>query len=747
MALLSALTQDEMTIGIFVMLTLASILSLWRHHSYGSGIKLPLPPGPRKLPILGNTLDMPATDQHIIFSQWAEQYDSDILHLKVAGEDYIILNSYEAVIDLLDKRSAIYSSRPHFTMLQDLKTVLWVVMYISCSSVGWKGDLLFMSSGKALNAHRKLFHQEFHPTNLSIHRIHEKRALGIFLNSLIDTPEEWVGHIKQMIGAIIIGVAYGVQVQPKDDPNIIAASKMYSVLNAALVPGAFFVDVFSILQYIPAWFPGASFKQKAKSWHGIRDATIRPPFMQVKQAMIDGTAKDSFTSRCLTNAEQLDPHPDSDSDPTRLSEEEEMIMQTAGTLYEGGADTGKTALRTFLLAMMCFPEAQRAAQEELDRVLGGKRLPDYQDVDDPHTLPYVRGIILECLRWQTVVPLAVPHLVDTEDTYKGYYIPKGSTILANVWSILRDKKRYGPTASTFDPERWLLRTSTSDEKGSLVQWTLNSEMIQQHDPIPMSFGFGRRVCPGQHMALSTFSINVASLLCCFDIHPPVDDRDHDHRNGNGDRDHLTTMNEIKYVSGITNGPAPFECRIKPRSEEHVALTPSTHRTIPIRVTYALSSKVKERLSTEGVERWSWSLSSSSSRTGEGKGGENTGNGRGKGGVERDMWVVLVGVVGTTRSGWNEFSISPCCRVPACGGVYGVKSRGGAGINPSGAFKIPFQGLRLRGRRAQGELVGCGSDAWDVSEYRRGRPLMVRFWDGDGDSDSNKRNWGEGSGEW
>lgn len=47
--------------------------------------------------------------------------------------------------------------------------------------------------------------------------------------------------VYRMIGAIIIGVAYGVQVQPKDDPNIIAASKMYSVLNAALVPGAFFV--------------------------------------------------------------------------------------------------------------------------------------------------------------------------------------------------------------------------------------------------------------------------------------------------------------------------------------------------------------------------------------------------------------------------------------------------------------------------------------------------------------------------
>ncbi|KAJ3849827.1 cytochrome P450 [Lentinula lateritia] len=544
-----------MTLGVFVTLTLtlASVLFLWHHHSYGSGIKLPLPPGPRKLPILGNTLDMPATDQHIVFSRWAEQYNSDILHLKVAGGDYIILNSYEAVIDLLDKRSAIYSSRPHFTMLQDL--------------VGWEGDLLFMSSGKALNAHRKLFHQEFHPTNSSIHRIHEQKALGVFLNSLLDTPEEWVDHIKQMIGAIIIGVAYGVQVQPRDDPNITAAAKMYSVLNAASVPGAFLVDMFSILRYVPAWFPGASFKQQARAWYGIRDATIRPPFMQVKQAMSDGTAKDSFTSRCLATAEQLNinphPEPDSQADPTRLSSEEHMIMQTAGTLYEGGADTGKTALRTFLLAMLCFPAAQRAAQAELDRVVGGERLPEYQDVDDPHTLPYVRGIILECLR-------SVPHLLDTEDTYKGYHIPKGSTVIPNIWAILRDTKRYGPTASTFDPERWLLRVSDDNDGGNVARWELNPDMMQ-HDPIPMSFGFGRRVCPGQHMALSTFQITVASLLWGFDIQPPVDHIDHQ-GNNHGDGDPTTTMmNKIKYISGITNGPAPFECRIKPRSEAHVAV--------------------------------------------------------------------------------------------------------------------------------------------------------------------------------
>lgn len=111
-----------------------------------------------------------------------------------------------------------------------------------------------------------------------------------------------------------------------------------------------------------------------------------------------------------------------------LSEEEEMIMQTAGTLYEGmyvfhdqyyfhiyyvfssiltwipaGADTGKTALRTFILAMTCFPKAQRDAQEEIDCVIGQERLPDYEDiVDDSNasvSLPYVRAVVLECFRY------------------------------------------------------------------------------------------------------------------------------------------------------------------------------------------------------------------------------------------------------------------------------------------------------------------------------------------------------------
>ena len=63
--------------------------------------------------------------------------------------------------------------------------------------------------------------------------------------------------------------------------------------------------------------------------------------------------------------------------------------------HEGGSDTGLTALLTFILAMICFPHAQREAQEELDRVIGKERLPDHEDED---LLPYVKAVIYECFR-------------------------------------------------------------------------------------------------------------------------------------------------------------------------------------------------------------------------------------------------------------------------------------------------------------------------------------------------------------
>ena len=89
------------------------------------------------------------------------------------------------------------------------------------------------------------------------------------------------------------------------------------------------------------------------------------------------------------------------------------------------------------MAVLLYPEVQRKAQEELDRVVERGRLPDFSDRDE---LPYMTALCKEVLRWFPIAPLGVPHRAVTEDEYKGMRIPEGSGVTANIWYV-RDVTR------------------------------------------------------------------------------------------------------------------------------------------------------------------------------------------------------------------------------------------------------------------------------------------------------------------
>jgi cytochrome P450 len=86
----------------------------------------------------------------------------------------------------------------------------------------------------------------------------------------------------------------------------------------------------------------------------------------------------------------------------------------------------------FIQAILVWPEVQRKAQEEIDRVVGPDRLPT---MDDYENLPYIRYCIKESLRWMPTVILGVPHAALKEDNYMGYTIPQGATVVNNVWYV------------------------------------------------------------------------------------------------------------------------------------------------------------------------------------------------------------------------------------------------------------------------------------------------------------------------
>jgi len=174
------------------------------------------------------------------------------------------------------------------------------------------------------------------------------------------------------------------------------------------------------------------------------------------------------------------------------------------------------------------------AQAELDRVVSG-RLPHFGDM---HDLPYLSALVKEVIRWQPVFPYGIPHLSSQDDVYEGYHIPNGSMVFPNAWAMLHNEDDYGPDPSAFKPERFI-------KDGQLDP--------NIRDPFMIAFGFGRRLCPGSHIARSTLWIAAASILATFNISKSVD------------KDGRVIEPSCEYLSAILRHPLPFECSIKPRS--------------------------------------------------------------------------------------------------------------------------------------------------------------------------------------
>ncbi|KAJ6523882.1 cytochrome P450 [Mycena vulgaris] len=506
---------DLITTGICTTAGLAAILYGLR--SRISRSRLPLPPGPRKLPLVGNLFAMPSAFQWETYLAWSREYNSDVIHLDVAGTSMIVLSSLGTADALLDKRSSIYSDRPSAPMLVDL--------------MGWGYQFAMMKYGDEWRTHRRLFSQEFNATNSKRFRPKELVATHELLRQLLRTPEGFREHLKQMAGEVVMSVAYGINVLPVDDPYIALAEEGVQSFNDAV--GRFLVDLIPALKYIPAWFPGAGFKRKAKEWRKLAQAVSDVPFTEVKRQIAAGSAPHSFAAESLRIL----------SDSADAYYQEDTIKHTAASMYSAGSETTYTTLSTFVLAMLMNPAAQKTAQAEIDAVLGRRQLPDFGDEE---AMPYVSALVKEVLRWKPVAPLGIPHFLAVEDEYRGYRLPAGSIVIGNVWAMLHDEAMY-PEPFAFKPERFLRDGKPNPDV---------------RDP-QAAFGFGRRICPGRHMAMSSSWITIASILAVFDITRAVGD------------DGEVIEPSFEYSSGLTSAPLPFKCSIRPRSRETADLVEAT----------------------------------------------------------------------------------------------------------------------------------------------------------------------------
>jgi len=469
----------------------------------------PLPPGPSKLPILENLLDMPTSHEWITFAEWGKKW-GPMTTVSVFGQTMIVVNSAKTAIDMMDKKSAIYSDRP--------------VMPMGGELVGWKDTFVLVPYGDRFRNYRKFFHQVIGSnSSVSVFFPIEMLETHRFLKSVLKTPDDLVTHIRQTAGAVIMRIAYGYRVKESNDPFLTDVEIAVEQFSLSTAPGGFLVNLVPSLRHVPAWFPGAGFKRTAAIWAECLVNMVEQPYQLVKQQMAAGTAQPSYTSRLLDDSPSITPN------------QEHEIKWSAASLYSGGADTTVASIHAFFLAMVLHPDVVKKAQAEIDAVVGLDRLPSFADRE---RLPYINALVLEVMRWYSVTPTSVPHRVVEDNIHEGYMIPKGALIIPNIWFMMHDPQVY-PEPSKFDPERFL-------------------GPQPQPDPRNVSFGFGRRICPGRVLADTSLFISCAMSLAVFDI-------------GKYSKDGVVVEPVVEQKTGTISHPKPFKFSIKPRSQKALDL--------------------------------------------------------------------------------------------------------------------------------------------------------------------------------
>ncbi|KAF9531183.1 cytochrome P450 [Crepidotus variabilis] len=432
---------------------------------------LPYPPGPPKKFFFENASDFPRKALGQVFTQWGRMYNSDILHACAFGRHLIVINNRDIAEDLFERRASLYNDRP------------WVAIL---PLLGWEFNISFLAYGETWRQHRRVCQQYFHPEAAMQYYPIQLERTRQFLNSMLQTPEKAFDHSKQLSVSITLKMMYGYTPKSLNDPVVNAADES-TALGLSLIVFGSYITFLPILRFVPAWVPGTYAVNAAKKVKQLTQDMQRLPMEGLENSLRDGipvtqSLMNDFLEKKATSG--------------ATEEEEKIFNNVAWTTYGAASDTTIAATESLFYLIVLHPGVQRRAQEEIDRVVGKDRLPDF---NDRPSLPYIEAIYRELMRHSPPLPTGVPHALMEDDTYNGYFLPKGASVMSNIWAMTRDAEIY-PDPDAFKPERFL-----------------NKDGKLNDDSRILAYGFGRRVCVGKAVASSTMWLTIVSLLACFDF--------------------------------------------------------------------------------------------------------------------------------------------------------------------------------------------------------------------------------------
>ncbi|KAL3378282.1 hypothetical protein AABB24_004287 [Solanum stoloniferum] len=449
---------------IAFLLFVAIALKLWKK----SKIQYKLPPGPRKLPLIGNLHQLSSSLPHHTFKNLSNKY-GPMMHLQLGEVSAVIVSSPQVAKEVLKTHDLIFANRPQLLSVQILSNNCPTLSF-SPYGANWrqlrKVCVLELLSAKRVQSFESIREEEVENLIEAISLIHPQVP--------IDISE----MIFSMMNNITARAAFGKKCKHKDE--FIKAMKTITELS-----GGF--DIPDLFPSLKIFHSLSGVRSALEKVHQNVDKIFEDIIQEHKANKRDMLYKEDLVDVLLRVQESGDLEI-----PLSRNTLKSVILE----MFIGGTDTSSTVLEWAISEMMKNPQVMEKAQAEVRQVFKGKSKITESEIQK---LDYMKLVIKETLRMHPPVPLLLPREAIEKCDIGGYEIPAKTKVIINAWAIGRHPEHW-KNAECFEPERF--QDSDLDFFGTNLEY------------IP--FGGGRRICPGILFGIANVELPLAKLLFHFD---------------------------------------------------------------------------------------------------------------------------------------------------------------------------------------------------------------------------------------
>jgi phenylacetate 2-hydroxylase len=514
---LSSRALEQPAILIWLPLAAITAVLLWKISTATDVSHIEgLPEIPGALPVVGHLLAL-GDDHATVCENWWKKYKHPAFQIRLGNTRAVVVNSFEDCRRMLIGNQSAVIDRP---TLYTFHGVISSTQGFTIGSSPW--DESCKSKRKA--------------TGQALGRPAIKTYLPMFdlesyciVRDLVKASKEGESllnirpYFQRYALNTTLTLCYGIRMDSVWDDmlrEILYVGSAISLLRSASE---------NYQDYIPMlrWLPNNEKNRRSKELRDRRDKYLNELLDKVREMIDKGTDKPCISAAILKDEE------------TKLTGVE--VSSICLSLVSGGFETIPGTL-TACVGSLSTPEGQlfqERAYEDILRVYGSVENAwekCYQD----EAVPYVNAICKEAERYYTVSAMSLPRKTVTEVKWDGALIPPKTMVLINAQAANHDESHYGPTASQFDPERWLSSLSPPTE--------IEAKGIQHFD-----FGAGSRMCSGQFIASRLLYAALVRVITSFKVvasedEPPNTD--------------YVEYNSLK--SALVAIPVDFKVRLVPR---------------------------------------------------------------------------------------------------------------------------------------------------------------------------------------